>query len=67
MPKYEVNLQTHLNVVVTVDADDEDSAADKAWHKAQEFAETVWGNGRDVRAEADFDGVGADEIEEVES
>jgi hypothetical protein len=67
MPRYTVGLQTPLNVYVTVEAEDEDHAADLAWEKAEEYARTLGGNYRDVRAEATFDGIGADTVEPLTS
>jgi hypothetical protein len=61
--RYEVTFHTTLTVIVLVDADDEDRAADAAWQQAEEYAQTLGGNYRDVRAEATFDGIGADEVE----
>jgi hypothetical protein len=49
---------------VTIDADDEDTAADDAHPIAEEYLDTVHGNGRDIVASASLDGVGATEVEE---
>jgi hypothetical protein len=68
MSRYRVEISTKLNVTVLLDADSEEDAADAAWEAAQQYAHTV--NGADlgdvtVDAEADFDGIGADEVTEV--
>lgn len=60
--KYQATFQTYINLVVEVDADNDDQAAERAWDKAEEYLRTVGGNYRDVRAEATLDGVGADEV-----
>lgn len=68
MTTYRVSLNTHLNVVVTIDASNEDDAADKAWTNAEEFAQTIMGSrSLGVVAEATFDGIGADDVEPVDA
>ena len=65
MSTYDVTFNTTLSVTVTIQADDEDTAADKAWEIAENYAKTIGGNYRDIRADASFDGIGADEVTEV--
>jgi hypothetical protein len=64
MPKYEVRFSVPAEVIVTVEADDEDEAADMAWEAADEYAKTVYGDQRRVRASMDLDGIGADTVRE---
>jgi hypothetical protein len=68
MTKYRVGLGTRINLVVEIEAEDEEQAADEAWEHAEEYLRTVTGDssgGRRVRADATLDGIGADEVEEV--
>lgn len=67
MSTYQVTFATTLNVTVTIDADDEDAAADIAWDRAQEFADSIGTppTPPGVRAEASFDGIGADDVQEA--
>ena len=68
MSTYQVTFdRVPLNLVVTVEADDEDAASDVAWKTAQEFLDTIHGDNHGVQASADLDGIGADEVEPVES
>lgn len=53
-----------LNLVVTVEAEDEDTASDVAWETAQEFLGTIHGDNHGVQAIADLDGIGCDDVEE---
>jgi hypothetical protein len=61
-PSYRVRFTTQVEVIVTIAADDEDAADDDAWPHAEEYLQTVTGNGRNVTATASLDGVGADEV-----
>jgi hypothetical protein len=64
---YEVRFTTNINLAVKVDAEDEDQARDIAHDAAQDYLATVTGNHRDVSANAaSLDGIGADEVEEIE-
>jgi len=56
-----------LNLTVTIEADDEDDAQDRAWDEAQEYLQTIYGDSRHVTAAVDLDGIGADEVTEVPS
>ncbi len=44
MATFEVEFTTQLNVTVTIEADDEDTASDKAWRAAEDYAQTIWGD-----------------------
>lgn len=65
MARYKVRFAVPMEVVVYVDADDEDAAADEAWGLARERLSeaAVYQNG--VAIFGDVDGVGADDVEEV--
>lgn len=63
MSDYTVVFQTSIEVTVHIDADNEDDAADLAWDRAEEYLDTVIGNGRDVFADASLDGIGADSVQ----
>ncbi len=63
MATWVVRYTTSIEIAVTVEADDEDTAAERSWAVAAEYAETVHGDGQDVRASVSLDGIGADEIE----
>jgi len=67
MATFRLTYVAPLNLVVTIEADDEDDASDRAWEEAQEYLQTVYGNGLHVTADGDLDGIGADEISEVPS
>lgn len=64
MPTFRAHLDTVLSLSVTVDAEDEDDAADKAWKIAEEFAQSLRPHGDDrvTSVDATFDGISADEI-----
>ena len=64
MPTFRVHLDTTLSLSVTVDAEDEDEAADKAWQIAEEFAKSLrpHGDERLTSVDATFDGITAYEI-----
>jgi hypothetical protein len=71
MPRYRVSLNTTLTVTVNLEAKDEDGAADLAWKAAEGHVQTYpfsrsESEGVVVLADATFDGIGADEVEEVE-
>ena len=62
MAKYRVT----MNTVATISVDDEDTASDKAWRAAEDYAQTIWGDpGAGVSAHASFDGIGDDRTEKV--
>jgi hypothetical protein len=63
---FEVRFVAPLHLAVSVEAEDEDQAGDVAHDAASAYLETVMGNHRDVAANASLDGVGHDEIEEVQ-
>jgi hypothetical protein len=66
MPEYVARFTTQIEVSVTLDADDEDTAADAAWDVAEEYLRTVHGHRPSrVTASATLDGVGASEVEEI--
>ena len=67
MSTFRLTYVVPLNLVVTVEADHEDDAQEIAWEEAQEYLQTVYGNGLHVTAAGDLDGIGADEISEVTS
>lgn len=54
-----------MNLWVELDADDADEAESRGWNMAQEYAQTLQGDGRNVDAELDLDGIGPDEIDEL--
>jgi hypothetical protein len=60
MAAYIVRFNTAIDIAVTIESIDPDLAADEAWPKAN----AVWGDGRDITAEATLDGIGAYEVEE---
>lgn len=65
MPTYEVRFSVPAELIVTIDVEDEDVAADLAWDHANEYAQTVIGDRRTVRASISLDGVADDETKEV--
>lgn len=66
MSTFRVNFyRVPLNLVVTVEADDPDTASDLGWETAQGFLSTLVGDSHGVEATADLDGIGADDVEEV--
>jgi hypothetical protein len=67
MMKYRVILNTALSLAVEIEAEDETYAADDAWLVAEAYAKTLrpLGDHRIVSVEATFDGIGADEVEEL--
>lgn len=62
MSGYKVRFNTNIDITVTISADDDEQAAEKAWDIAEEYLNTVYGNNRDIIAEASLDGIGAYEI-----
>jgi hypothetical protein len=67
MTTFRLTYAVPLNLAVTVEADNEDDAQEIAWDEAQEYLQTVYGNGLHVTADGDLDGIGADEVNEVPS
>ena len=65
MTTFRANFNTALSLSVTVDAEDEDDAADKAWQIAEEFAQGLRPYGDVTSVDATFDGVHFD-IEALE-
>lgn len=66
MPRYKVTFTVPAEVVVFIDAEDDDTAADTAWEYADEHLRTVAApNAMDVSVLASLDGIGADNVEEV--
>ena len=63
MNTYRLTYVVPLNLVVTIAADDSDAAQELAWDEAQEYLQTIYGNGHHVTADGDLDGIGADEVE----
>jgi hypothetical protein len=66
MPRYRVSFDTSMWLEVTLDADDQEQAEDYAWDLADAYLQTLWGDGREVLAEASLDGIGATSCEEIE-
>lgn len=62
MSKFQVRFKVPVEVVVTLDASDDDDAADRAWVLADEYANTVLGDHQSVRVDISMDGIGADEV-----
>jgi len=65
MGTYRLTYVVPMNLTVTIEADDEDDAQDRAWRDAQTYLETVYGDGRNVTSDVDLDGIGADEVTEL--
>lgn len=63
--KYLVRFNTTISLGVTLEAEDEEQAADWGWTIAEEYLGTIYGNGRGVTADATLDGIGASEVETV--
>lgn len=66
MSTYTARFSTTISLVVTVEADDEDAAAEIAWEDAKTYLDTVYGH-RNVIADATLDGIGADKVEEQDT
>lgn len=63
MAEYRVRFTTGIEINVTVEAADEDEAADRAWELANEWANTITGHAPDrITADVSLDGIGADEV-----
>lgn len=63
MPRYEVRFNIPAEVIVRLDAEDEDYAADIAWELANEHTQTIAvESSQGVLATIDMDGHGADEV-----
>ena len=70
MSKFIVRFNTQIDLAVTIEADDDMDADEKAWTIAEEYLKTVFGNHRDVIADASLDGIGSYEtvpLDEAES
>lgn len=67
MSRYAVFLNTTLSVRVEVNAADEEEVQEAAWQQAQEFVDTIFRDDRGLTANASFDGIGADEVVELDS
>ena len=66
MPRYKVKFSVPAEVVVYLDEEDEDTAADVAWELAQQHLQTVSvPSALEVSVHADLDGIGADSVEEA--
>ena len=65
MGNYVVRFAASIDLAVTVDAADEDRAAEAAWALAHEYAETIYGT-RDIQAAVSLDGIDPYEIEPVD-
>ena len=65
MSRYSVRFPVWAEITVTLEADDRDSAADAAWEIANEYAQTVLGNHRNVVANLSLDGIGTNDVEEM--
>jgi hypothetical protein len=53
-----------MEINVTIDAPDEDTATDAAWDRANEYLQTIYGDSRGVTVTASLDGIGADTVVE---
>jgi hypothetical protein len=63
MPRFQVRFETVISLVVTIDGEDEDVAADAAWELAEDYLRTVHGHHpTGVRADATLDGIGASDV-----
>ena len=70
MSTYRCTFNTHIEVVVEVHSYDEEGAADAAWEVAEEFLQGLGTEKIDHRikwVDASLDGIGADDVEAVES
>jgi hypothetical protein len=73
-PKYRATYSTTIQVIVEIVAEDEDNAADASWEIVETYLQTLGtqtlgtqtGDLRIVSVDASVDGVGADEVIEVE-
>lgn len=65
MPHYRVRFTVPAEIIVEIEADDEDTAADNAWTAAQDHLPSLAvADGRGVQVFVDLDGTGADRVEE---
>lgn len=67
MPTYKARFVVPAEIVVLVVADDEEIAGDLAWEEANQYADTVLGDHLNVGASWSLNGIGAEEVFEVES
>ena len=70
MSAYAVTYRTQIEVIVTLDEDDEDVAADASWEIVNGYLNTLGTQTGDERITyvcASLDGIGADEVREVTS
>jgi hypothetical protein len=67
MPRYRVHFTTSISLAVELDAEDENEAAEAAWQPTEDYLQTLRGDGyRVVSVDATLDGIGGDEVEEIE-
>src|SRR4051794_3528750 len=69
--RFRVTFETNLSITVLLDAEDEESAADAAWKAANAHLQTYpfarsTHDGATVLADAELDGIGADEVAPVD-
>lgn len=69
MPTFRAYINTTLSLSVTVEAKDEDDAANQAWQIAEEYAQTLrpHGDERLTSVDATFDGIAPEEVTELDS
>lgn len=67
MTRYRVTFSVPAEVVVTLDADSEDEAADQAWEAGQSHLQTLLPGSTlpSVEVLIDLDGIGADQVDET--
>lgn len=70
MSLFKVTFKPDVYVTVTLEAESEDDASEKAWEEADGYLDRSFGvpgytNGGTVTAEPSLDGVGADTVEEL--
>ena len=68
MAHYRVRLRTTIEVEVTLPASSDDEAADLAWEVADDFTDRLGsqtGDPRITAVTASFDGIGADDVDEL--
>ena len=68
MRTYRITHRTTIEVIVDINAEDEDYAADAAWKISEDYLNTLstqTGDERIYSVAASLDGIGADEVEEV--
>lgn len=60
---HRVRFITTISLLVEVESDDEDDAADRAWEYAEGYLQTLTGDGHHVvSAEASIDGIGGEHV-----